>query len=206
MESGTCMQDALLSTLNEYKTRYANIIHHHRRRKPEGPIEAEGEREGEEPSNADIEPPLPPVAPAAVGGDATSQFKLSVYNDVIMVEEYDYWMFQAMSRWWYSQSRANVYSYFDREFWSLLRFFEECFQANHTRVKPPAPSEPCLLGECVEFMEELIPALMNLKSVYPDYDGFNELLQDIIDTISVYHETMEFDLNVETRRRLLASH
>lgn len=205
------MQNALLSTLNEYKTRYANIIHHHRRRKEAdgAPLARQEEQVGDKDGTCggmaplDIEPPLPPVVLTDyTGGEALAQFKLSVYGDVVLVEEYDYWVLKAMSRWWYSQSRANMYNYFDREFWSLLKFFEECCRVHHAAV-PDEGDDPHLMRECVDFMEELMPALVNLKTVYPDYDGFNELLQDIVETVVVYHETMEFELKAATSRHLL---
>ena len=90
----------------------------------------------------------------------------------------------------------------------LLRFFEECYQFHHATLKDARtePREPELMRECVEFMEEIMPALVNLKAVYPDYDGFNELLQDITETISVYHDTMDFELKAATMRHLVAGH
>lgn len=216
------MRDDLLNTLAEFKTRYVHIIHHYRRCKEEtGNVAAVEGADGADESkqDADIEPPLPPVVvtedkAAAAGATTTTplHWKLSIYDDVVLVEEYDYWMFRAMSRWWYSQSRTNVYNYFDREFWSLLRFLEQCEQCSDGGPSPTQPtqtdaqpSDERLLSECVEFMEELMPALVHLKAVYPDYEMFHELLQDIVDSIVVYHEAMDDGLKSLSRKRLLES-
>ncbi len=141
-------------------------------------------------SSEEIEPPLPEIKFTQTQPQPEPvSYKLSVYNDVVYVEPYHYWLIHSFSRWWSSQSRDNVYKYFDVEFWNVVRFLEKCYMMV---TSSPVPQENYeFLSQCTEFLDELIPSILYLRSVYPEFEEFHSLLQDIADVLYVYYETIE---------------
>lgn len=165
-------QLALMSTMKEtiddFKTRYANVIQHH----------------------------------TNVSDDTLKYHKLSVYGSVVSVDEY--WFMQPVSRWWWSQSRENIYNHFDEEFWKMTQFMEECLHVlEKSREEVPTKKLVEYASECVEFLDKLLPALQNLKSVYPEFDEFNELLDTIVDILRIYHDSIDRELSFLSRGLLV---
>ena len=161
-------------TIDNFKTRYANVIQHHTTLKNNIKTEEEGQR----------------------------YHKLSVYGSVVSVDEY--WFLQPVSRWWWSQSRENIYNHFDEEFWKMTQFMEECLHVlEKSRDEVPTKKLVEYATECVEFLDELLPALQNLKSVYPEFDEFNELLDTIVDILRIYHDSIDRELSFLSRGLLV---
>ena len=155
-------------TIDDFKTRYANVIQHH----------------------------------TNVSDDTLKYHKLSVYGSVVSVDEY--WFMQPVSRWWWSQSRENIYNHFDEEFWKMTQFMEECLHVlEKSREEVPTKKLVEYASECVEFLDKLLPALQNLKSVYPEFDEFNELLDTIVDILRIYHDSIDRELSFLSRGLLV---
>ena len=137
-----------------------------------------------------------------VSDDTLKYHKLSVYSSVVSVDEY--WFMQPVSRWWWSQSRENIYNHFDEEFWKMTQFMEECLHVlEKSRDEVPTKKLVEYATECVEFLDQLLPALQNLKSVYPEFDEFNELLDTIVDILRIYHDSIDRELSFLSRGLLV---
>lgn len=116
-------------------------------------------------------------------------FKISVYDGVVTVDPYSYWVVHALSRWWNSQSRDSVFDHFNEEFWTLVQFLERCILELEKDII--AKSIVNEINLVVEFLHELLPALVYLKGVYPSFVKFNMLLQDIVDIVYIYEGAIE---------------
>ena len=168
------METTTNDTIEEFKARYTNVIQYHERIKNN----VENSEEG------------------------IKHYKLSVYDRMVSVDEY--WFMQPVSRWWWSQSRTSIYNHFDKEFWKMTQFMEECLHMlEKSRDEVATRKSVNYATECVEFLDKLLPALQNLKSVYPEFDEFNELLDTIVDILRIYHDSIDRELSILSRGLLV---
>lgn len=121
----------------------------------------------------------------------TTAYKMSIYDSVVSIDEY--WLMQSVSRWWWSQSRENVYNYFDTEFWVFLQYLEECMTELDASSVSKKTVNQC--GDVINFLDELLPSLVYLKTIYPTYSRLNDLVQDIVELLYIYYSSIERQLN-----------
>ena len=121
----------------------------------------------------------------------TAAYKMSIYDSVVSIDEY--WLMQPVSRWWWSQSRENVYNYFDTEFWVFLQYLEECMTELDASSVSKKTVNHC--GDVINFLDELLPSLVYLKTIYPTYSRLNDLVQDIVELLYIYYSSIERQLN-----------
>lgn len=168
-------------TLDHYREKYKSIIQHlDRERKTE---EATASQRPCSQTNADE------TTTFMAQQHPDGHFKISVYEGVVTVDPYSYWVVHALSRWWNSQSRECVFNHFNEEFWTLVQFLERCILELEKDIV--AKSILNEISNVVEFLQELLPALIYLKGVYPSFTKFNVLLQDIVDIVYIYENAIE---------------
>lgn len=175
-------------TLDNYREKYKSIIQHlqSERKTEEGttPCPCPSTNADETTATLATEPTL-----ASAQLHPEGHFKISVYEGVVTVDPYSYWVVHALSRWWNSQSRESVFDHFNEEFWTLVQFLERCILELERDIV--AKSIVIEINHVVEFLHELLPALVYLKGVYPSFVKFNALLQDIVDIVYIYEGAIE---------------
>lgn len=198
----------MLKELEPFKLKYANIINHYKQKahfssnihkqqdisnlssftQSQSPDGKTYQNDNNETNTSDLNQYPPKVNQ---NHSASSLYKISIYDSIVNIDEY--WIMQPVSRWWWSQSRENVYDYFNHEFWNLLDFLEKCM----TTLDKPTVAKKTLhdCSNIVNFMDELLPSLVFLKTIYPTYTQLTDLLQDIVDILYIYYNSMEQQLN-----------
>ena len=81
---------------------------------------------------------------------------------------------------------------------------EECLEIlERSREEVATKTSVQYATECVKFLDELLPALLSLKGIYPEYEEFNELLQTIVDILQIYHDSIDRELSFLSRGLLV---
>lgn len=213
--------DLMLKGLELYKAKYANIINHYKQ-KVHFSSNSTGDRLNkmfslssyrsagndsdesdkgyvENTEGGDVEKTMETEKTDKAEAPAVTAYKISIYDSVVSID--DYWLMQPVSRWWWSQSRDNVYKYFDTEFWGFLQYLEECMTELDATSVSKITVNQC--GDVINLLDELLPSLVYLKTIYPTYSRLNDLIQDIVELLYVYYNSMERQLNHLTTQFLV---
>ena len=96
--------------------------------------------------------------------------KLGHYNDLMYINR-SYKVVQGFSRWYYGESRENLFKYLDKEFNNYICLLEMITLASE---RTPYNSPLITLRESnLVFIKALLPGFKKMKEIYKDYSDLN---------------------------------
>lgn len=114
-------------------------------------------------------------------------YKISIYDNIIYLDEY--YLFQSISRWWWAQSRQYAFDFFDEHFMNVAKFYQTI---NHSIEINHKSSEYMEFAETtITYLAELLDTIPYMKTIYPDYDEFNELLSNTLEVLSIVKTSIQ---------------